>query len=315
LTVFTIILFAAIAISLIGFVVYGIRSFGQSQDRRSHANTPEATPFRPEPTVSDFHVSGSTASVVFAVPLGDTEVGPHLTDLLNANAVEYVRSKVASGLPLDGVEHIAVSAMRGDHTELIDTVDLPAIGQLPDESAILSRETLPIDPVASLEAVTADATVAPSTSRSDTLEPVSEIVELTNHGEAHLRSLGVDPAKMSLEDLIVGLFRINGYQIDTNRRGFTMTSVEPDKILWISRDGQSSVLVIVDHVVGSYPELDDQVLSEFAVGISQAKLTTAILVTDKFGPYAMYEREKRDKRLVCVTRERLQPFVDSFGLA
>ena len=314
MTVFTIILFVAVAISLIGFVVYGMRSFGQSQDRQSHANTPEMTPFRPQPTVSDFHVRGSTASVVFAVPLGDTEVGPHLTDLLNANAVEYVRSKVASGLPLDGVEHIAVSAMRGDHRELIDTVDLPAIGQLPDESALLNKEALPHDPVASLQAVTADTTVAAPTSRSDTLEPVSQIVELTNPGEAHLRSLGVDPATMSLEDLIVGLFRINGYQIDTNRSGFAMASVEPDKILWISRDGRSSVLVIVDHVVGSYPELDDQVLSQFAVGVSQANPTKAILVSDKFSPYSMYERERRDDRLVFVTRERLQSFVDSFGL-
>lgn len=314
MTVFTIILFAAIAISIIGFAVYAVRSFGQSQDRRSHAHDSDATPFRPQPTVSDFHVRGSTASVVFAVPLGDTEVGSHLTDLLNASAVEYVRSKVASGLPLDGVEHIAVSAMRGDHTERIDTVDLPAIGQLPDESGLLSGEALPHDPVASLQAVTADTTVAAPTSRSDTLESVSEIVELTNPAEAHLRSLGIDPATMNLEDLIVGLLQINGYQIDANRRGFTMASVDPDKILWITRDGRPSVLVIVDHVVGSYPELDDHVLSEFAVGVSQTNPAKAILVTDKFSPYSMYERERRDDRLVFVTRERLQSFVDSFGL-
>jgi hypothetical protein len=314
LDVFVIILFAAIAISMIGLVVYGMRAFGQTQGRQAAAKTPEATPFRPQPTVSDFHVRGATASVVFAVPLGDTEAGPHLTALLNANAVEYVRGKVASGLPLDGVEHIAVSAMRGDRIELIDTVNLPAIGQLPDESELLSGEALPHDPVASLQAVTADSTVAAATSRSDSLEPVSEIVELTTPGEAHLRSLGVDPATMSLEDLIVGLFRINGYQIDTSRAGFAMASVEPDKILWIGRDGQSFPLVIIDHVVGTYPELDDQVLSEFSVGVAQANPTRAILVTDKFSPYAMYDRERRDKRLVCVTRERLQSFVDSFGL-
>jgi hypothetical protein len=29
----------------------------------------------------------------------------------------------------------------------------------------------------------------------------------------------------------------------------------------------------------------------------------------------MYEREKRDKRLVFITRERLQAFVDSFGIS
>ena len=51
------------------------------------------------------------------------------------------------------------------------------------------------------------------------------------------------------------------------------------------------------------------------MGVAQTNPATAILVTDKFSPYSMYEREKRDSRLVFVTRERLQAFVDSFGLS
>jgi hypothetical protein len=37
-------------------------------------------------------------------------------------------------------------------------------------------------------------------------------------------------------------------------------------------------------------------------------------VTDKFGPYVMYEKERRDPRCRFITRERLQVFVDSFAL-
>ena len=94
-----------------------------------------------------------------------------------------------------------------------------------------------------------------------------------------------------------------------------MSSVPRDDVMWITRDGIRSLLVIVRHTEGTYPELDESVLSEFAVAVAQANPSQAILVTDKFSPYAMYERERRDKRLVFVTRERLQAFVDSFGFA
>jgi hypothetical protein len=40
-----------------------------------------------------------------------------------------------------------------------------------------------------------------------------------------------------------------------------------------------------------------------------------MLITDKFSPYSMYERERRDTRTIYVTRERLQAFADSFGLS
>ena len=94
-----------------------------------------------------------------------------------------------------------------------------------------------------------------------------------------------------------------------------MSSTDAAEVYSVSRDGAASTLVIHTHSEGSHPELEDQLLAEFAVGVAQANPTTAIFVTDKFSPYSMYERERRDKRLVFVTRERLQAFVDSFGLS
>jgi len=312
--VFLAILIVVIAVAIVGFAVFALRSAGQSAERNAEDRSNGSAPRRPMPQISDFHVKGQTASVVFAVPLGDDAAGEHLTDLLAANAVEYVRQKVEEGLPLDGVRTIAVSAMRGDVPERLTTVELPDVGELPDEAPILRRDPSLHDPIAAVQAVAADASVATPSGRGDTLESIAELVELSGPTAAHLRTMGVDTSTMSLEDLVVGLFRISGYTVEPGR-GFSMSSVPAGDIHSLTRSAESSVMVILRHRDGEYPEVEDHVLAEFAVAVAQANPQRALLVTDKFSPYAMYERERRDKRLVFVTRERLQAFVDSFGLS
>lgn len=307
-----VVLVVVIAIAIVGFAVYAVRSTSQSATQR--VETTSTRRRRPMPPVDSFHVRGDTASVVFSVPLGDGEAGGHLTDLLSANAIEYVREKVADGLPLEGVHRIAVSAMRADGPELLTTVDLPEVGELPEESPILARDPDSHDPIAAVAQVVADASVTAPTGRSDTLDPVARIVELSSPTEAHLRAMGVDPTSMELEDLAVGFLRASGYTVDPARSSFSMSSVPSDQLFAFSRGADSGVLAIVPHRSGEYPELDEKVLAEFSIAVAQASPKRAILVTDKFGPYAMYERERRDPRLVFVTRERLQSFVDSFDL-
>jgi hypothetical protein len=305
---------AVIALAIVGIVFYAIRSAGQAASAR--ADAPTGAPPRPMPQVSDFHVKGDTASVVFSVPLGDEDAGAHLTELLGASAVEYVRQKVADGLPLEGVRHISVSAMRDGQPAYLDTVDLPDVGQLPEEAEILRRDPSSHDPIAAVAAVAADSSVAAPAGRSDTLEPVAQLVELSGPTEAHLRAVGVDTSAMDLDDLVLGLFRVSGYTVDTNRQGIAaVKSAEGANTYWVNRSGVSSLVMVVSHEPGTYPELDDQVLSEFAVGVAQLNPSQAMLITDKFGPYSMYERERRDKRTIFVTRERLQGFADSFGLS
>jgi len=312
--VFLAILIVVIAVAIVGFAVFALRSAGQSAERNAEDRSSGSAQRRPMPQISDFHVKGQTASVVFAVPLGDDVAGEHLTDLLAANAVEYVRQKVEEGLPLDGVHTIAVSAMRGGVPERLTTVELPDVGELPDEAPILRRDPSLHDPIAAVQAVAADASVATPSGRGDTLESIAELVELSGPTAAHLRTMGVDTSTMSLEDLVVGLFRISGYTVEPGR-GFSMSSVAAGDIHSLTRGAESSVMVILRHRDGEYPEVEDHVLAEFAVAVAQANPQRALLVTDKFSPYAMYERERRDKRLVFVTRERLQAFVDSFGLS
>jgi hypothetical protein len=312
LNVVAIIVFVVVAIAIAALLAVAVRSFGQSAQQ---AVAPAPTlPKRPSPLVTDFHVKGDTARTLFSVPLGDAPAGDHLRDLLCANAIEYVRARKADGLPLDGVHHIEVSAMRGDIPEVVGTVDLAGAGELPDPRLNVLVE-LEHDPIAHVAGVVADATVSTSAPETKSLEPVSEFVELSGPTEAHLRSIGVDPTGMSLEDLVIGLLRVSGYEVTVGRTGFSLGSADKSSMYGLQRAGQNTVLAVYPHVVGTYPELDEKILSEFAVGVAQVSPDVAILVTDKYSPYAMYEREKRDKRLVFITRERLQAFVDSFGIS
>lgn len=313
--VLIVLIIAVIAIAIVGLVVMALRSVGQSGGQGSpDSGRAGASPRRSMPPVRDFHVRGETASVYFGVPLGDAAAGAHLTELLAANAVEVVRDKVDSGLPLEGVNHIAVFALRGDDPEHLTTVDLPSVGELPDEAPILSRDPKSHDPIGAVQAVAADVSVAKPSGASDALEPIISLVELSGPTEAHMRSLGIDTSSMSLVDFAVGLLRVSGYQVDPGPSGFSLPSVGDGKVFRASRGADTAILAIVEHADGEYPELDERVLAQFSVAVAQANPKRAILVTDKFGPYAMYERERRDKRLVLITRERLQAFADSFEL-
>ena len=314
MTVAVTILIVVIALAVVAFAANALRSAGQTAERSVDTGSP--VPKRPMPIVRDFHVAGDTASTVFAVPLGDAEAGEHLVDLLCAAAVEYVRAKQRDGFPLEDVRHIDVSAMRGDSPEVLRTVDLPDAGVLPerDEKTLVEPTH---DPIASVSEVIADSTVAPQSDAGTSLESVAQTIQLSGPTDAHLRSIGVDPATMDLDDLVLGLLRVSGYDVHVGRSGMTgLTGIQEGRanVYGLTRDGKSTMLVILRHVDGSHPELDDSVLAKFAVEIAQVNPDQAILVTDKYSPYSMYEREKRDKRCVYITRERLQAFVDSFGL-
>ncbi len=311
MTVVVTILIIVIAVAVVAFAANALRSAGETAERLVDSKSPVAK--RPMPIVSEFHVEGDTATTLFAVPLGDAEPGRHLVELLCASAVEYVRDRANEGLPLDGVRRIEVSAMRGHNPETLCTVDLPDPGVLPDrDDKVLVEPTH--DPIAAVHAVVADTTVASSPGEPASLGSIAELVELSGPTEAHLRAIGVDTDEMALKDLVLGLLRVSGYDVHVGRSGLSESLGGKADIYGLIRNGQQTLLVILPHEEGSHPELEDSVLARFAVEVAQSNPDQAILVTDKYSPYSMYEREKRDIRCVFITRERLQAFVDSFGL-
>ncbi len=315
MTVVATIVIVIIAVGFAAFIFNAMKGAGQNVERSLSADA--VVPTRPMPIVADFHVRGDTAHTIFAVPLGDAEAGEHLTELLSAAAVEYLRDRSLDGLPLDDVHRIEISAMRGGKPEVLGTVDLPDAGVLPERADSVLSEPID-DPIAVIHGVIADSSV---TSPSDTgvaLEPVSQAVELSGPTDSHLRAIGVDPDMMDLDDLVLGLLRVSGYDVHVGRTGMSgLAGVRGGSadVYRLTRDGKSTVLVILTHEEGSHPELEDSALARFAVEMAQANADQAILVTDKYSPYSMYEREKRDKRCVYITRERLQAFVDSFGVS
>jgi len=299
---------------LVVLVVLGVVLYAKRGVPTTVAAVSEDQPLfasRPLPEVQDFHVGGDTATVQFSVPLGDTGPSGHLVDLLSAAAVEHVRGLVRDGLPLEDVTRIAVLAMRSGASATVTTIELPSTGVLPEANTAVLAESAS-DPIAAVQAIVADANVAASTGGSTSIEALSEFISLSVETESHLRSLGVDPAEMKLDDMVLGLLRSEAYNVALSTSRLSQSLEGTADVYDISNKGQKNLLVILPHIPDSHPELDDSVLALLAVEVAQSKVAHVILVTDKYSPYAMYEREKREKRLVWVTRERLQAFVDSF---
>jgi hypothetical protein len=311
-----IVVFIVLAVVIFGGAIYAIKAVGASRsgatDHDGDAKPSAGLSLRPE--VTDFHVKGDTAAMVFNVPLGESEAGQHLVDLLTAAGVEHMRELVEDGLPLDGVARVTVSAMRNGTPEQIGTFELPEVGMLPSTTDMPVLQAVEHDPVAVLAAVVADESVTSAPTSTGTLEPVSSFLELTGPCEARLRAAGVDTSTMSHSDLCHGLLRIGGYVINDATPQASLASAPDAEVFSVTRAGQRLQIVVLSHVEGDYPEVDDRVLAELAILAASPNVDKVMLVTDKFSPYSMYDREKRSDSVVFVTRERLQAFVDSFGL-
>lgn len=301
---------------IVGIIMMILKSSSASKSETPSASKSDAPAKHhfPQPVVNDFHVRGSVATTVYEVPLGDAPAGDHLIELLSAAAVEYLRGKQRDGFPLGDVLTIAVFAMRGAEPEEIGTVELPSSGTLPDPLTVSAPITSG-DPIGSVAEVVADSRVSTPSSGEGSLDPVASFVQLTGPIEARLRSIGVDTGTVSLRDLSLGLMQIGGYDLQVGRPGFRTGGLAEAEVYRTSRAGRTSTIVILPHVEGDYPEVEERQISELAVAASQIDTDQLILITDKYGPYSMYERERRTDKLVFITRERLQTFVDSFGLS
>ncbi len=66
----------------------------------------------------------------------------------------------------------------------------------------------------------------------------------------------------------------------------------------------------VAHGADDYPELDEGEIRGFVADFVQSGADRGMLVTAKYAPYAIYEREKAEPRIQFISRERMQGFVD-----
>jgi hypothetical protein len=260
---------------------------------------------RPE---ADFHVVRNEAQVIFDVPLPTGGADPVLRDLLLRQATELIRDRKRRGQPLEGIDTLRVYAKRSGETVEVVSRELAELSELPEVAPPLPlARTVAEDHDLLRQLDESDikgAASAGDPTALDQLEPVGADIRLTAGLEAGLRSIGIDPDTMSVEDLGIGLLELAGYRLQDRGDGSYVAS----------GGGTTSYVAFVPHEAGSYPELETSAINQFLVGFSTARTDRGLLITDKFGPYSVYQKERSNPNCRFITRERLQAFVDSIAL-
>lgn len=301
----------AIVVVVVVVVVAAVVFFARRQGSAPSSSAPGVVASelgRPLPPVEEFHVRGDLAIVHFAVPLPLGDVDEVLRDLLVREAVEVVREK-RHELPIAGVHRVVAMARRAGEWVEVGGVSLETPGELPPP---MRPELLPyasragFDPLAKLADLPAQAPgLASRPSDEGELTPVGEMLLLPAAVEAGLRSQGLEPASASAGEIVIGMMRLTGYTVQEGRTDSYMAT----------RGGQRAFVRLVPHAQGEHPELDETSISRFAVDFVQSGADRGLLITGKWSPFEVYERERRDPRVRYITRERLQHFVDTLALS
>ncbi len=264
---------------------------------------------RPRPRVSAFHVRGDEAQVFFDVPLAEGEIDEVLAELLSNEALEVVREK-RHDLPIDGVTTVVAFAGRDGEPRRIGAVSLEEPGVLPPPmvaAASLHLGHIGFDPLEKQfsDDMLQNAPTLASVKREDALGPIGKELRLPKAVTVGLRAQGVDPDTMTSAEMVHSLLRLFGYAV---------TSTDHPLAYKATKSGSTTFLREDPYVPGDHPEVDDVTMREFVVQFVNSGADRGLLISDKFSPFGVYEREKREPRIRFVTRERLQKFVDALSL-
>lgn len=293
---------AAIAAAvIIAVVVVAVRRRGPSAPAEKAAPTEE----RVRPTVAEFHVVGDAARVHFEVPLGEG-IDPVLADLLGREAIEVVREKRHS-LPIADVGKVVALGRRHGEWVEVSTITLDTPGTLPPP---LVPELIPharradFDVFDRLGKIPEQHPEVDPRPRAEELPTIGTELRLPAAAEAALRSQGIDPQRAGAGEIVLGMMRGGGYRLDR---------IGPSTYR-ATRAGQHSFVRVVEHEPGDHPELDEQEIRRFVVDFGSSGSDRGLLITEKYSPFEVYDRERRDRRIRFITRERLQAFVDALSL-
>lgn len=260
----------------------------------------------------DFHVVHEEIHIDFEVPLpieDADEVDEVLVELLSYHALEIINDRIHRGQPIDGIPTARITAKRLGEAVEVTRIEL---GE-PDEVVEIDMPMLipwgsgaGYDPLSHLGDSAETNVLALAEKRaSDDLAPIGEDLRLTAGISAGIRSMGIDPQTMSIAQLGRGLLELAGYAVSER---------EQDSVI-ASGKGTSTFVQFVDHQAGDHPELSHQAIVAFLVAYASARTEMGLLITDKFGPYEVYQKERANPDVRFVTRERLQGFVDSIALS
>jgi hypothetical protein len=290
---------AAVVLAL---VFVAVRTRGGSRPQGAGEVTVEATRLRP--SVAEFHVSDGSARVHFEVPLPGEGADEVLTELLGREAVEVVREKRHT-LPIDDVHRVVALGRRGPDWSEVATIDLDTPGELPPP---MLPELIPhaahhdFDPFEKLSELPQQAPGLASVAKGEELGGLA--LRLPAAASAGLRAQGVDPVSADAPSSVIGLMSLAGYAV---------TDAGPDTFSAI-RAGERTLVRVVPHRAGGHPELSESEIRKFVVDFGASGSSRGLLITEKYSPFEIYERERRDPRVRFITRERLQAFADALAI-
>lgn len=308
----TAIVAVVVGLVLIG-IVWAIASLVRSTTSESFLSSepaPDAQD-RMRPKVVGFHVHDDTAKVYYGVPLPDDEISDHLRDVLCHDASLVLHEKRSHGLPIDQVTRAEVYGQRDGQPVEVAVLELESPGVIPE---IVAPDLVPhasvsaFDPLASLGEQ--DLEIQPGVAArapDEDLPAFTDEILYAKSVEARLRAAGIDPSDVTLSILARALLQLGGYQL-TDRPGGSGDSYLAQKA------GSVALVVVHEYQAGEHPELPESAVNAFVIEVAQSNPQRALLITDMFSPYVIYEKERSDPRCRFITRERLQPFVDSFAL-
>jgi len=266
----------------------------------------------PRPPLAGFHVDGEIARVEFDVPLPEDD-DPMLNEFLLDAGMHVAREKM-SVLPMSQVRRIVVVAGSGAERREIGSTDLPEPGRLPPaRPPILGLGGVAKDPFEtafSSGGSDEDFTLGiPSTvgdGKPDVLPPLSAELNLPRAVEIGLRAQGLDPDDLDAGSLIKGVMRLFGYQVAETADPHRFTA---------SKAGIRTLVRHDPYSPGDHPEVDEQRLRGFLAEFESSGLDRGLFVSEKFGPFVMYDLERREPRVRFATRERLQKLLDVLSLS
>lgn len=296
---------AVVVIVIIGVILAAVVATAFTTRLKSRSGAPAPAARGSNVPVDEFHVGGSDARVYFGVPLPDEGADEVLRDLLLHEAVEVVREK-RHHLPIGDVTRVVAFARLGGEWSQVGTVGLATPGELPPPAAPppAAHHAAP-DPLERIADLPRNVPGIESRSATEDLPPIGAELRLPASLEARLRASGLDPGLANAGELVLGIMRSGGYPVEPGRGADT----------WIATRAGSRVFVrVVAHAPGEHPELTEEQVRAAVVDFVESGSDMGLLVTEKYAPFEIHERERRDPRLRFVTRERLQHFVDSLAL-
>lgn len=263
-------------------------------------------PDRSGPAVAEFHVTDGSALVHFDVPLPAGEVDPVLADLLIREAVEVVREKRHT-LPLGDVHRVVALGRRNGEWQRVGAVELDTPGMLPPPmvpTLLPHAHRTGFDAFDKIAELPGHAPGLADRPKGEQLPPLAPQVKLPSAVDAGLRAQGLDPGTTDAAELAIGVMRLAGYAVSERSAGTYEAT----------RAGQRVFIRTVAHRSTDHPELDQSAVDRFVVDFMSSGADRGLLITEKFSPFEIHDRERREPRMRFITRERFQGFIDALSV-